>query len=99
MLMNGVAGFQREGRDLDVEFFPAGAHHLVSTPHYSGGGLEGGPGGILEGVAGGKHGLLSNHARTFYFFNVLQGIGDDPMAADELYGIAALICNADCILK
>ena len=97
--MDGVARFQREGRDLDVEPFAARADHLVSTPHYTGGGLEGAPGRVLERLAGRQDGLLADHARPFYFFDVLQGIGDDPVAADELYRVASLVCDADGVLE
>lgn len=34
-LMNGIAGFQRERRDLDIELLAAGADHLISAVHHS----------------------------------------------------------------
>lgn len=97
--MNGVAGLQGEGRDLDVKSFASGTSHLVGTPHYAGGCFKGAPGGVLEGLAWGKDRLLANYARAFYFFDMLYSIGDNPVAADELNGVAALVCNADRVLE
>jgi len=39
-LVNRVAGFEREGRDFDVESLPVSLSHLVSPIHHAGGGLE-----------------------------------------------------------
>jgi len=50
------------------------------------GGFERAPGGVFEGLAGRQHRLFTDDAGAFHFFDVVQSVGDDPVAAEELDG-------------
>ena len=46
-----------------------------------------------------EHRLLAHHPGTLDFFDVLQGVGDDPVPADQLNRLRSLVGNADRILE
>ena len=58
-----------------------------------------GTGRILKRFAGRQHGLLSDHAGPAHFFDVLQRVGDNPVAAEQLNGVRSLVGDANGVLK
>jgi hypothetical protein len=97
--MNGVPGFQSEGSDLDVELVPASPNHMIDAAHHTRGCFQRAPRRILERLARCENWLLSHHTWTFDFFDVLQGIGDNPVPAEKLNGLGTLIRNTDGVLE
>src|SRR5258708_29508337 len=97
--MNGVRRFQPEWRDLDVELGPVWPRHLIGPVHRTRGGLERAPRRVFERVARRKNWRLTHHARAFDFVDMVQRVGDDPVPADELHRLGALIRDANRVLE
>jgi hypothetical protein len=96
-LVDGVLGFETEGGDFYVEAVAVGTDHLVGASHLTCGGLQRAPGGVFEALTRGERGLLTDDARTFHFLDVVEGVCDDPVAADELDGIQTLVRDSHCV--
>src|SRR5205814_8764093 len=45
--------------------------------------------GVIEGLARPQQRLLANHARTLHPLGIAVGVGDDPLAADQLRRLRA----------
>src|ERR1039457_6895950 len=88
-----VSRLQRKRRDLDIELAPVRAHHLIRTVHHPHGSLKRAPRRVFERFARRQYGLLADHPRTRNFFDVVQRIGNDPVAAQKLHGRRPLIRN------
>jgi len=46
-----------------------------------------------------EYGLFAHHALAAYFLYVVVGVGDDPVAADELCGVVTEIADRDGVRK
>jgi len=60
---------------------------------------ECGTAGVFETLSGFEQWLVSDDAESFYFLRLLVGIGDDPMAADELCRHRAAVDDGDGVGK
>src|SRR5207302_1571107 len=98
-LVHRILGLQRKRCDLDIEMTAARADHLIRPPHHTHRGLERAPRRVLERLARREHRLFAHHARTFDFFDVVQRIRDNPVAAAKLNRLRSLIRNTDRILE
>src|SRR5258706_274044 len=97
--MNGVGCFQSERRNLDVELSPVRPRHLISSMHGTRGRLKRAPRGVFEGVARRKNRLLPDNSWAFDFVDVVQRVGNDPVPADELNRLRALVGDANRVLE
>src|SRR6266516_4792095 len=77
---------EREGGDFDVEVLPGGAHHGVAADHEAGRGRERDPAGVLERLP-----------RPAHLLEAAESVGDPPVAADQLHGLAAAVDDFDGI--
>ena len=91
--------FQRKRRDLDIEPAPAGAGHLIGAVHHTHRRFQRAPRRIFERFARREDRLLAYHSRAFYFFGILERVGYDPVSADQLDRLDALVGNADRVLE
>jgi len=98
-LLNAVRGAECERRDLDIELLAAGRSHLKRAVHASGGRFQRAPRRVLERCARPEHRLLAHDSGTLHFAETAETIGDDPMAAEELNGIAAEIRDANSVFE
>jgi hypothetical protein len=65
--------------------------------HHTGRSFERTPRRVFERLALRQNWLLSHNPRALHFFCVIEGVRDDPMAAEKLNRFAALIRYADRI--
>jgi hypothetical protein len=90
---------QYELRDLDLELRAIISLHLVAASHRSHLCGQHRATGIFEALAGFQHRLFANHALSAHFLHMVIGIGNDPVAADELGCDRAEICDGDGVGK
>ncbi len=69
--------------------------HLISAGHGADLCRQDRATGIFEVVARLDDGLLAHHAFAFHFLHVIVGIGDDPVAMQQLHRVIALIGDGD----
>ena len=94
-LVNRVRLAQCERRDLGVEFFPGGGHHLVGAVHRPERRCEWAPGCVFERLTELECGLLTDHPEPLDLLEVVVPIGDGPVTAHQLYGLGALVGDLD----
>jgi len=97
--MNRIWLVQGEGGDLHVEMTAILAHHLVGAPQYPGGRLERPARRVLKRLARREDRLLADDPGAFDFLRAARGVGDDPVAADELNGVVAFVRDAHRIVE
>src|SRR3982751_2735963 len=85
-LMQNARNGQRERRNVGVERMAVRRNHLVRAMHRSDRCLQTGAARVLEALAGLQERLLADDARPFHLLHLMLGVGDDPVAADELRG-------------
>ena len=88
---------QREGRDSDLETFTILADHGVAAHHEASWRVQRTARCVAKAFAHADDGLLAHNAGTFHLMARTTAIGDDPMAALELHGLAALVLDLDRI--
>src|SRR5436190_894118 len=69
--------------------------HLVGAFHDPERGGQRATGRVLERLAGREGGLLADHARALDFFDLIRGIGDDPVTGQQLDPFGTLVGNRD----
>lgn len=99
LLMQDTWHAQHELRDPDFELSSILRLHLVTAPHRADLGGQHRAAGIFEALARLEQWLLAHHTLSAHFLNMVMGIRDDPMAADELGSRRAEIGNADGVGK
>ncbi len=97
--MHDLTCAEGERGDLDFEGIAIGAHHLIRSAHRAGGSFERAPRRIFERFAGREHGLFADYAQALHFVDVLQRVGDGPVAADQLDGFLALIRDTNGVFE
>ena len=85
--------------NLDIELRTVVGMHPVAATHRADLGGQHRATGVLEILARLEQGLLTHYALSAHFLNVVVGIGDDPVTADEFGGDAAEVSYADGIGK
>src|SRR5436190_4964918 len=98
-LIYGISGFESKRSDINVEMAPTRADHLVGSAHAADRSLERTPRRILERLAGHKDRLLAHHARASHFFDLLHRVGNDPMPAEQLHLLRALVGDPYGVLE
>ena len=73
-----------EGFDDRLELRAILGHHLVAALHRAFRRFEHGTAGVAIMIARLDQGLCANDAEAAHLLNLLPGIGDGPVAADEL---------------
>ena len=86
---------QGEGRNRRVEVPSVLGHHLIGAAHGPDGRLEMRAAAVFEAFAGLEQRLLSDHAQALDLDDLVVGVGDDPMPADELRGNRAGVGDRD----
>src|SRR5512135_1263475 len=92
-----VRAIERESGDRHVEALARLGLHLVASDHDARGCGEGRAAGVFVGLAGLQDRLLADHSRAPDFLHPPHGIGDAPMPAPQLYGLAAVILDPHVI--
>src|SRR5438034_2100212 len=80
---------ESERLDFCPEGFPLGGAHEIRALHRADRGAQRAETGVLERLARREQRLFAHHARPFHPLHIAVGVGDDPLAADELAGLAA----------
>ena len=98
---------QCEFGNFRVEVRTVLGHHLVSPFHGADRGGQRRAAGILKAFAGLEQGLLADDAEAEYFLHLVVGIGDDPVAGNQLRrhfadildgnGIGCLLYTSRCV--
>ena len=88
---------QGEFVDRHFEFGAVVGDHLVAAVHGADRGGDDAATGVFEAFAGLQQGLLADHAEAADFLYLAVGVGDDPVAADQLRGDVAGIGDGDGI--
>jgi hypothetical protein len=88
-----------EGRNWRFELGTVFCRHLITALHHAHGRRQYGTTGILKMLARLQQGLHPYHTQPAYFLNVLIGIGNDPMTADQLRSNVAVIGDGDGLRK
>ncbi len=94
-----MLGVQQEKRDLGVKSFTVFCHAQIAPLHAACAGAQ------LAGAAVGKafpwlqQGLASHYAQAMDFLLFLVGIGDQPVARNQLCGHGAAVRNRDRVGK
>lgn len=96
-LMQDARDAEEEFGNLDLKRVTVISGHLIVTTHVSHGRGQCGATAILEGLTGIQDGLLADHTQATHLLNLLQGIGDDPVARDELRCNRAAVLEGDGI--
>jgi len=99
LLMQNTRHTQYKLWNLDIELRAVVGMHPVAAAHRADLGGQYRATGVLEILARLEQGLLTHYALSAHFLNVVVGIGDDPVTADEFGGDAAEISYADGIGK
>src|ERR1700704_2625868 len=90
---------QGEGRNGRVELLSVFGHHLVRAAHGPDCRLQMRATAVFEALAGLEQRLLSDHAEALDLDDLVVGVGDDPMTADQLRGNRAGIGDRDRVRK
>src|SRR6185369_5522914 len=96
-LVHSVRDRQRERSDLGFEAGTVGADHAVGAVHGAHGGGQGTEAGVFEVFARRQDRLLADHSGPLDPLHFAVGIGDDPLAADELGPLLSLVRDADLV--
>ena len=75
------------------------ALHGVCAFHVANFGMNHGAAGILVALAGLNQRLLAHHAAAFHFFHLVVLVGDDPVPAEQFYGLRAIVGDRDGVRK
>src|SRR5262245_28718966 len=98
-LVQGVRDGERKRRNHGIEALAVGRDHLIASLHRPDRRFQGAEARILEGPTRLQYGLLADDTLSFDALHLAVGIGDDPLARDELRDIGAAIRDADVILE
>ena len=74
-----------------------GCEHLIAAVHGADRRLHHTTAGVAKALAGREQGLLTNHTLAMYFLHLAVAVGDDPVTADQLRGLAAGVADGDVI--
>jgi hypothetical protein len=88
-----VRAVERKGGDRHLEALAALRLHLVAPDHDAGGRRERGAARILEALARLQHRLLADDAGAAHLLDPAERVGDPPVPAKELHGLAAVILD------
>src|SRR4029079_17989346 len=69
---------------LGVELHAVLRDYLVAAAHGADRGGDGGAAGVLEAFVGTEQWLLADHAGAAHLLNLVIGVGNDPMTAQQL---------------
>ncbi len=86
-----------ERRDRGVEGVTVVGHHLIRPVHDAHGRRQGTEARVLERLPRLQARLFPDHSGPLHFLGGPVGIGDDPMPADQLHGLVALVGDADVV--
>ena len=78
-----------EGRNWRLELSPVFRSDLITAMHGADRCRQHCSTGVLELLSGLQQGLRANHAEPAHFLNLLIGVCDDPVTADQLCAHAA----------
>ena len=98
-LMQNTRDTQYELRDLDIELRTVHGLHLIAAAHRADLRGQHRPAGIFEALVRAKQWLLAHNTLSAHLLDIVIGVGDDPVAADEFGGVAAEIGDADGVGK
>src|SRR6266849_6673610 len=98
-LMNRIRLVQGKGGDLHIELAAILAHHLVGAPQDSRGRLQRPTRRVLKRLARREDRLFADDPGAFDFVRAARAVGDDPVTADELNGVVALVRDAHRIVE
>src|ERR1700724_1853517 len=79
---------QGERRDDGVEAVAVRKDHAVGAVHRADRGGQRTEAGVLEALAAGEDRLLAGHPRPLDPLHLAVGVGDEPLAAHQLHGVA-----------
>jgi hypothetical protein len=88
---------QGKGRDLDVETLAGFAFHLIGADHDARRRAERGAAGVLEALPRIEHRLLADHAGAADLLDLAVGVGDPPVAVDQLDRRLADVLDLDVV--
>ena len=77
--------------NLRVEVLAVFRYHLVAAVHGAHRRRDRGAAGVFKALAGTQQRLFANHAQAFDFLRDIIGIGDHPVAGDQLCCFSAVI--------
>ena len=98
-LMQNTRDTQHELWNFNLERCAVLILHLVTAAHRADLCGQHCAAGIFETLARFEQGLLTDYTLPAHFLHMVMGIGDNPMAADELDGRMAEIGNGDGVRK
>src|SRR6478752_10133462 len=86
---------QCKRRDLGEEALAVLQHHLVRAVHRPEGCLQRAARGVFEALTLAERGLMADHAWATDLFDVARGVGDHPVAIEELHRVWPFVDDGD----
>src|SRR5574344_1227854 len=99
MSVQGSGLGQGEGGNGCVKLGAVFGQHAEAAVHAADFGIEQGAAGVAVFGAGRNHRLLADYAFAAHFLGFSIAIGDDPVAAEQLYRAVALVAHANVVGK